>query len=115
MSSQSQPSITTRILDALFGERLTGVEAGRARAAQPLRWVEWIFVVLFAAWLCLFAFWGFRALGWLPVVMSDFEWPSLLWVSGLGLAMTLSREEISKHYQRRAKQTAEPAKTSRAQ
>jgi hypothetical protein len=103
MTSATRPNFLSRVLDIVFGKRLTPEEKRLAEVVGPPRAMRRAFDVLIGmSFLCLFIL-MFSKWGWLPIVGrqigSDWFWIALL----VNLLIRLGWEQIAEFYKRRAK------------
>ena len=103
MTPSPSPSITSRVLDIVFGKRVTPEEQALAIAARPPRNVQMPYDILLglSVFLVLLTFlWSY---GWLPLVDSRLSMNWFFLALGFNLLLRFAGEEIAKRYMRRAK------------
>ena len=110
MTPPARENLKDQVMDAVFGKRGTPAEQALAKAARPPRNIQTTYDILFGASffsMLVLLLWSHA---WLPFVESRI---SRMWfwsAFGLNLLLRLVWEQITNHYERRAKaRLAEPA------
>ncbi|MFT4912011.1 MAG: fatty acid desaturase [Brevundimonas sp.] len=106
MTPSPPPSIASRILDVVFGEKGTPEEAGLPPKSIRLAFVI-VMGLLFAVWLLLV----FGSWGWLPIDRDSIPtWRQLptwgkLAFFGMLLLVQFAQLQVQRHYKHRADRT----------
>ena len=103
MTPSPSPSITSRVLDIVFGKRGTPEEQALAIAARPPRKVQIPYEILLLLSVCLVLITFLWSYGWLPFVESRISNIWLLLALGFNILLRFAGEEIAKRCRRRAK------------
>jgi len=103
MTPSPTPSITSRVLDIVFGKHGTPEEQELAKAARPPRNVQMPYDILHVFSVCLMLVMFLWSYGWLPFVESRISNTWFLLALGFNILLRFAWEEIIKRYKRRAK------------
>jgi hypothetical protein len=102
MPQASKSSALSSVLDFLFGKRLTEEETRALLTARPPRWWDAVYRIVSTLLILALGVWGLGALGWLPFESERFTLVWLMVINGLFLSWSLARDEVEKHYRRKA-------------
>lgn len=104
MTPSPRPSITSRVLDIVFGKHGTPEEQALAEAARPPRSVQMPYDIVSGLSACLVLVTFLWSYGWLPLVDSRLNNAWLLLALGFNVLLRFIWEkEIAARYRRRAK------------
>jgi hypothetical protein len=102
MTPSPPPSIGSRILDVIFGEKGTPEEIERAKAAGPPKPVERAFDIVIGGLFVVWLFWAVVRWGWLPIDRDSLPtWGNLVF-GGTLLIAQIVRDQVERYYKRRA-------------
>lgn len=105
------PSLKTfgaRVLDILFGSRLTPEEAAFAAASAPPGWMNRVYGIALAVACAVILFCIVAERGWLPIPNSPLIGTLRGFATPTALLLMIAWQLITGHYQRRAKARTTP-------
>lgn len=102
MSPAPAKNLLSRVPDIVFGKRLEGTAAERARAERPPQWVRRIIGGLYIAWFLLFILWELGKLGWFPEPRETFAMWWLIPINGYGVFVQWISYRVDRYYRTKA-------------
>ena len=106
MSPAPAKNLPSRVLDIVFGKKLEGRAAERARAERPPQCVERIIGALYLAWFLLFILWGIGKLGWVPEPRETFTTWWLIPINGYGVVVQWIGYGVDRYYRAKARRAS---------
>jgi len=101
MTPSPRPSITSRVLDFLFGKPGTPEERARAKASRPPKWVRLISMSVLVSVMAAFVYTIVGKYGWLSLPWKPAYWPDSIVFYGLIMATVFAEREIGRRYAKR--------------
>ena len=97
MTPSPSPSITSRVLDIVFGKRATPEE----QAGRPPQWVRFTTTLVLVIVMVAFAYTLVGKYGWLSLPWTPAYWPESIVFYGLLMATVFASRAVERRYARR--------------